>query len=126
MYDSGADLAKVTQAVVASGFNDSDEGSDEGGAEPKGIILLSSSNRVYAFVSLERTGGIAIYDVTSPMGVQFVQYVNNRFSNPPAATKDVGADGITAFFLDGKAYIAVANALTGNVRIIQVDSGVTQ
>lgn len=124
MYDSGSHLAKVTQALAGNGFNDGDQASDESGAKPKGLALLSSLNRIYAFVSLERTGGIAVYDITSPLGVQFVQYVNKR-----AAVADVGeygADGITAFFLDGSAYLAVANAEAGNVRVIQIDSGVTQ
>ncbi|MFT7404402.1 choice-of-anchor I family protein [Zhongshania sp.] len=124
MYDSGSDLAKVTQAIAASGFNDGDQGSDESGAKPKGLALLSSLSRIYAFVSLERTGGIAVYDITSPLGVQFVQYVNKR--EEVADVGEYGADGITAFFLDGSAYLAVANAKTGNVRVIQIDPGLTQ
>jgi DNA-binding beta-propeller fold protein YncE len=124
MYDSGSDLAKVTQAIAASGFNDGDQGSDESGAKPKSLALLSSLNRIYAFVSLERTGGIAVYDITSPLGVQFVQYVNKR--KEVADVGEYGADGITAFFLDSNAYLAVANAKTGNVRVIQIDPGLTQ
>tara|TARA_R110001592_G_scaffold112297_6_gene310427 strand:- start:32400 stop:35336 length:2937 start_codon:yes stop_codon:yes gene_type:complete len=124
MYDSGSDLAKVTQAIAASGFNDGDQGSDESGAKPKGLALLSSLSRIYAFVSLERTGGIAVYDITSPLGVQFVQYVNKR--EGVADVGEYGADGITAFFLDGSAYLAIANAETGNVRVIQIDPGLTQ
>jgi hypothetical protein len=123
MYDSGFDLAKVTQAIAASGFNDGDQGSDESGAKPKGLALLSSLNRIYAFVSLERTGGIAVYDITSPLGVQFVQYVNKR--KEVADVGEYGADGITAFFLDSNAYLAIANAKTGNVRVIQIDPGLT-
>lgn len=129
MYDSGSDLAKISEAVVGAGFNDRDQASDDRGAEPKGLILLSSGNRIYAFISLERTGGIAIYDITSPLGVQFVQYVNNRdfaSSNDGQGSGDIGADGITAFFSDGSAYLAVANAQTGNVRVIKVDSGVSE
>ncbi|CAA0095130.1 choice-of-anchor I family protein [Zhongshania aliphaticivorans] len=129
MYDSGSDLAKVSQAVVGAGFNDRDQASDDSGAEPKGVALLSSGNRIYAFISLERTGGIAIYDITSPLGVQFVQYVNNRDfanSNQGQGSGDIGADGIAAFFLNSSAYLAVANAQTGNVRVIKVDSGVSQ
>ncbi|MBW2940380.1 choice-of-anchor I family protein [Zhongshania aquimaris] len=124
MYDSGADLAKITQNLPNNGFNDLDQGSDESGAKPKSISLLSSLNRIYAFVSLERTGGIAVYDITSPLGVQFIQYVNNRFDNSPGVTKDFGADGTAVFFLDSKAYLVIANAMSGNVRVIEVDPGV--
>ncbi|WP_269619822.1 choice-of-anchor I family protein [Zhongshania sp. BJYM1] len=128
MYDSGSDLANFTKTLVNSGFNDRDQGSDESGAKPKGITLLSSSSRIYAFISLQRTGGIAVYDITSPLGVQFIQYVNNRnFSlNPSADVGDIGADGITAFFIDDNGYIAVANASTGNVQVLQIDPGVSE
>jgi hypothetical protein len=60
----------------------------------------------------------------SPLGVQFIQYVNNRFDNSAGVTKDFGADGTATFFLEGKAYLAIANAMTGNVRVIEVDPGV--
>lgn len=126
MYDSGSDLAKITNAVVGAGFNDSDQASDERGVEPKGIVLLSSSSRIYAFISLESTGGVAVYDITSPLGVQFVQYVNNRTftADQSLDSGDVGAGAITAFFIDSSAYIAVANASTGSVRVMLVDSGI--
>ncbi|MEX1669676.1 choice-of-anchor I family protein [Zhongshania guokunii] len=121
MFDSGAELAQITNASLGAEFNDADTSSTSNGAGPKSIVLVSSLNRIYAFVSLQRAGGIAIYDITSPLGVQFVQYVNNR--NFGAVTGDEGADGITTFFIDSKAYLGVANAKSGNVRILELNSG---
>ncbi len=123
LFDSGSDLAMVTAASLGANFNDADTASPANGAAPKGIALVSSLSRIYAFVSLARTGGIAIYDVTSPLGVQFIQYVNNRdFANNSG---DEGADGITTFFIDSQAYLAIANGKSGNVRIMEIDPGVT-
>ena len=119
-FDSGNDLAKITEAALGANFNDADTASPANGAAPKGITLVSSSSRIYAFVSLERAGGIAIYDVTSPLGVQFVQYVNNRDFG--AATGDEGANGISLFVVGSQAYLAVANAKSGNVRILEIDT----
>ena len=34
--------------------------------------------KTYAFIGLERMGGIMIYDVTDPLNVQFSDYVNTR------------------------------------------------
>ena len=125
MFDSAADLAEVTRASLATNFNDADTASPANGAAPKSVVLVSSFSRIYAFVSLQRAGGIAIYDVTSPLGVQFVQYVNNRTFAGGSGSGDEGADGITIFFLDAKTYLAIANAKSGNVRIMEVESGVT-
>ena len=32
--------------------------------------------RTYAFVALERTGGVMVYDVTEPASAQYVNYIN--------------------------------------------------
>ena len=34
--------------------------------------------RTYAFVALERTGGVMAYDVTEPASAQYVNYINTR------------------------------------------------
>jgi hypothetical protein len=124
VYDSGADLAKVTSLVLDTSFNDIDVASEETGSGPKSLVLVSSIGRIYAFVSLNRAGGIAIYDVTSPLGVQFVQYVNNRDFTANEGG-DFGADGMAVLFIEGIPYLALANAGSGNVRLMQIDSGVT-
>jgi len=123
MFDSGAELAQITKTALGANFNDVDTASISNGSGPKSLVLVSSLSRIYAFVSLQRAGGIAIYDITSPLGAQFVQYVNNR--NFGAGSGDEGADGITTFFIDSTAYLGVANAKSGNVRILELNSGVS-
>ena len=34
--------------------------------------------RTYAFVALERTGGVMVYDVTEPASARYVNYINTR------------------------------------------------
>jgi len=67
----------------------------------------SNNDRTYAFIGLERIGGVLTYDVTDP--TKFIQYINNRdFSvefDPAAATSgesdawrkagDLGPEGLT-------------------------------
>lgn len=43
-----------------------DARSDDKGPEPEGIAVGSLRGRTYAFIALERVGGIVTYDVTSP------------------------------------------------------------
>ena len=55
-----------------------DNRSDNKGPEPEGITLGRIGERTYAFVGLERTSGIMVYDITDPAAPAFVQYVNPR------------------------------------------------
>ena len=50
--------------------------SDNKGPEPEGITIGKVSGRTYAFIGLERTGGIMVYDVSDPRRPFFVNYVN--------------------------------------------------
>lgn len=53
--------------------------------------------RTYAFIGLERIGGVMIYDVSDPYNPAYVQYLNNRdFSAQPGTPEagDLGAEGV--------------------------------
>lgn len=101
VYDSGDDFEQITLADPTYGaiFNADHSGvaiknrSDNKGPEPEGVALATINDTVYAFVSLERIGGIMVYDVTNPSNPQFVQYINNR-STSNASIGDRGAEGI--------------------------------
>ncbi|MGB1907806.1 MAG: choice-of-anchor I domain-containing protein, partial [Spongiibacter sp.] len=96
--------------------------SDDRGPEPESVALLALGSRVYAFIGLTATGGIAVYDVSSPYGVQFVQYLNNRdfTANPAADTGDQSPEGLHAFYYDNVPYLAVGHEASGNVRIFEI------
>ncbi len=61
------------------------------------MTIGTIGKRTYAFIGLERMGGIMVYDVTNPIAPVFVDYVNNRdFTVDPAtaeAAKDLGPGG---------------------------------
>lgn len=44
----------------------------------KAVTVAEFQGRTYAFIGLERMGGIMVYDVTNPASPTFVQYTNNR------------------------------------------------
>lgn len=74
-----------------------DTRSDDKGPEPEGLTLGEVAGRTYAFVGLERVGGIFIYDVSQPRRAVFVDYVNTRdFS----ATDPALAGGLSPEDLD--------------------------
>lgn len=77
VYDSGSDFARITAAISPELFNGNDKRSDDKGAEPEALTIGKIGKRTYAFIGLERTGGIMVYDISNPVSPYFVEYVNN-------------------------------------------------
>ena len=136
VYDSGADFERITAAALPLNFNASntnntlDNRSDDKGPEPEGVALGVVGGRTYAFVGLERIGGVMVYDVTDPQDVRFVQYVNTRnfAANPNTdAAGDLGPEGLTfvpaADSPNGRPLLVVANEVSGTVGVFEVESG---
>jgi hypothetical protein len=85
VFDSGAELEQLLANLLPDEFNanheenDSpDNRSDNKGPEPEGVTLGVVRGKLYAFVGLERIGGILVLDLTDPTSPEFVDYVNNR------------------------------------------------
>jgi len=131
VYDSGNDIELITAAdpVFGALFN-SDHGSNSiknrsraKGPEPEGVTIGEINGEYYAFVVLERIGGLMVYNVTNPASPVFVDYINTR--NPNALGGDLGAE--TVIFInatnspDGKNYVVVANEISGTLAIFSVD-----
>ena len=85
VFDSGDQIAQITAELLPDDFNsDNDENdsfdsrSDDAGAEPEGVTVGVIGDQTYAFIGLERIGGVIVYNVSDPANAEFVQYVNNR------------------------------------------------
>ncbi|RYD32665.1 MAG: alkaline phosphatase [Verrucomicrobiaceae bacterium] len=103
VWDSGDQLERITAEEEPAFFNASnannlfDDRSDDKGPEPEGIALGKAFGREYAFVGLERIGGIMVFDISNPSAPVFADYVNNRdFTQPTtvAASGDLGPEGL--------------------------------
>lgn len=99
VYDSKDDLELITATNSFSVmFNASNtnatrkDRSDDKGPEPEGVAIGTIGSNIYAFIALERIGGVMVYDVTNPAAPVFVTYVNNRLL--PANGPDRGSEGI--------------------------------
>lgn len=111
-----------------------DTRSDNKGPEPEGVVVGEHLGRTYAFVGLERVGGIVVYDVTKPASPRFQTYVNPRdFSaeyelpDEPGdigAAGDVGPEGLAfiPFFQspNGRALLVAANEVSGTTTVYQL------
>jgi hypothetical protein len=129
VWDSGDQLERITAAALPANFNadngadNFDNRSDNKGPEPEGVDVGVIDGRVYAFVGLERIGGLAIYDISEPTAPVFVQYVNNRVFGGAAVGPDSGPEIVTFVpaerSLSGRAQVVVANEITGTVTVYE-------
>lgn len=137
VWDSGDDLERVTAAVNTNGFNVSNTGnardsrSPAKGPEPEGIAVGEAYGRTFAFIGLERVGGVAAYDVSNPKEPKFEFYVNRRdFSVNANATNffnagDFGPEGVIFIAAkdspNKKPLVVLANEISGTTTLFQMD-----
>ncbi len=95
VFDSGADFEKITAMADPDNFNSTndendsfDNRSDDKGPEPEGLAIGNIDGHTYAFIGLERVGGIMVYDITNPYHVEYVNYINNRNFTVDAQLED--------------------------------------
>lgn len=133
VYESGSDFEKLTNDNLAANFNCSndtaevEDRSGKKGPEPEGITTGTVNGKTYAFIALERIGGIMMYDVTNPENTTFVNYINSRdFSED--IKNDVSPEGMAFVEAEnsptGKALLVVANEVSGTVSIYELTSNV--
>jgi hypothetical protein len=127
IWDSGDDLERITASVFPANFNaghdnpEFDNRSDNKGPEPEAAATAVIDGRTYAFIGLERIGGMAIYDVSVPTAPEFVQYTNTRdfIGDEP----DLGPESIEVVPADqsptGRTRIIVANEISATVLVYE-------
>lgn len=124
IYDSGSDFEKITAEKFPEFFNVSndnvkiDSRSGKKGTEAEGVVTGKTGDRTYAFIALERTGGIMTYDITDPKAPIFMDYINTRdFSGDIEG--DVAPEGMV--FIGGeKPQLGVAYEVSGSVSLFDV------
>ena len=136
VYDSGDDFERITASIIPDDFNSTndendsfDNRSDDKGPEPEGVVIGEVKNRTYAFIGLERVGGVMVYDITNPYRPHFVQYVISRdFSGDAAAgtAGDLAPEGLVFISAEdspnGYPLLVVSHEVSGTVAVFQVDS----
>ena len=145
VFDSGDDFARIVLEQDPANFNSTndnnqsgDDRSDDKGVEPEAIEVAEINGKQYAFIGLERQGGIMVYDVTQPKNASFISYLNNRDFTQPVCTKvdedgdcdnetynskagDLGPESIKYFTRSGNHFIAVGNEVSGSTSVYRVE-----
>ncbi|BAO83990.1 hypothetical protein SMCB_1762 [Serpentinimonas maccroryi] len=130
VYDSGDELEQRTRALPKVAFNAShnnntlDARSPSKGPEPEAVVVAQFGNRHFAFIGLERVGGVMVYEVTNPAEARFVTYFNGTRNG---VTGDRGPEGLTFIPAvqspNGRPLLVVANEISGTTRILQINLG---
>ena len=133
VFDSGDLLEQTTARALPTRFNASntnntrDDRSDDKGPEPEGVTVASLFGRPYLFVTLERIGGIAVFELTDPAAPRFVQYVNPRdfaAATSTAAAGDLGPEAARLVAAElsptGAPLLLVSNEVSGSLRVFAI------
>ncbi len=108
-----------------------DSRSDAKGPEPEGVTLGKIGDKTFAFIGLERMGGIMVYDITTPTAPIFVDYFNTRAdwttedpSTVLSTVGDLGPEGLAfvsaANSPSGKALLIVGNEVSGTTSVYNI------
>ncbi|HQV24442.1 MAG TPA: choice-of-anchor I family protein [Acinetobacter sp.] len=113
-----------------------DSRSDAKGPEPEGVAIGHIGKKVFAFIGLERTGGVMVYDITDPTKPIFQDYLNTReeFTKDPetefaagrgSALGDLGPEGLVFIPAkdapDGKTpLLIVGNEVSGTTAVLKI------
>ncbi|QAU36135.1 alkaline phosphatase [Janthinobacterium sp. 17J80-10] len=131
VFDSGDAFETLTSSLAGtSGFdfkfntshdnNSLDSRSPTKGPEPESVVLQRFGAKVFAFIGLERVGGVMVYDVTVPTAPKQVTYVNTR----TGITGDRGPEGLivipAAKSPNGVPLLVVANEVSGTTRLFEI------
>ena len=127
VWDSGEQFEQKTTALSMVNFNASNTGnalddrSDNKGPEPEGVALGKFGSKTFAFVGLERTGGVMVYDITNPLAPIYVTYANGRVGEGG----DLGPEGVIVVSAkaspNGKPLVILGNEISGTTTIYQLN-----
>ena len=156
VWDSGSEIEKFLESdgcklgsarniPCANFFNSAhnrgdakDNRSDNKGPEPEGVAVGIIGSKTFAFIGLERMGGVLVYDITNPKAPARVDYLNTReeWTKDPeteanatpsglSAIGDLGPEGLVfvpaAQSPNGKPLLIVGNEVSGTTVVMQLN-----
>lgn len=129
IFDSGSKFESITDEKISANFNCSnddktvDDRSGKKGPEPESVTVGTVGGKTYAFIALERIGGVMVYDITAPENTEFVNYINSReFNNNIQG--DVSPEGLcfipAAQSKTGKPLLLAACEVSGTLAVYEL------
>jgi len=147
VYDSGDGFETITAQLAGTPGYDFpfNTGHDEAdaldarspnkGPEPESVVVQRFGKKTFAFIGLERVGGVMVYDVTDPAASKYVTYINTRAGAGTVVKNTNGDNGIVnggdrgpegmvvipaAKSPNGKPMLVVANEISGTTALFEI------
>jgi hypothetical protein len=136
VWDSGDQIERAvleTYPALHNANNDEaaaesgDARSDDKGPEPEGVVVGTIDGVPYAFVGLERVGGVMTWNLADPTAPEWVGYLNERPFFTSAESDeggDLGPEGLAFIAAEvsptGTPLLVVAHEISGTTRIYEV------
>ena len=138
VYDSGDMIEQMVAQLEPAYFNSNNDDnssfksrSDDKGPEPEAIEVATVGGNTYAFVGLERHGGIMCFNISDTANVTFEFFYNNRnWSMPENApgVGDLGPEDLkfipAASSPNGKDLLLLSAEVSGTVSLYEVGANV--
>ena len=124
VFDSGDDFERAVynDATPSLLFGALKGRMDDKGPEPENIVVGQVGKEYYAFIGLERSSGIMMYQITNPAKPKFVQYIRN--TSDAATTGDISPEGLkfisAADSPTGVPLLMVGYEVTGSMAVFQI------
>jgi hypothetical protein len=124
-FDSGDDFEQITAMLVPTLFNSQgaagsfDTRSDNKGPEPEAITTGLIGGREFAFIAMERIGGVFVYDIEQIDAPAFQHY-------GPAQGGDLSPEGLSFVTAGqsptGRPLLLIAHEVSGTLGIYEIDA----
>lgn len=134
VYDSGSDFEEQLAQALPQYFNTDHEAnnfdnrSDDKGPEPESVAVGVVDGALYAFVGLERAGGVMAYKLDDPAKPKFDRYFTSRDFGGKEAAGDLAPEGLTFIAADvsptGSALLLTAHEISGTIAVYELTTGV--
>lgn len=132
VFDSKDEFEQTIAKEQPDNFgNDNDEQDFEGrsdnkGPEPESVAVGQLGDKYFAFIGLERAGGIMVYDVTDPANSKYVMYELNRDVTKAIEEQgDLGPEDVKFIPAEqspnGKAMVMVSNEVSNTITLYNVE-----
>jgi DNA-binding beta-propeller fold protein YncE len=128
LWDSGDQFEQRTAALnptftfnASNDNNTFDDRSPAKGPEPESIVTAKFGTKTFAFIGLERVGGVMVYDVSNPASPMYTTYLNTR----SGSAGDRGPEGLlfikAADSPTGRPLLVIANETSGTTAVYQLN-----
>ena len=119
VYDSGSDFEDRLAELQGQGVDVwTDSRSDDKGPEPEAVIVSELAGYSLAFIGLERTSGVMVYDISTPDAPQYAGYINTK------AAGDISPEGLLFVPIDAvSGFLVVTNEVSNTLSVYRVSVG---